>query len=181
MKTVYGLLLALMTPLAWAVSKPVDPVDEFQLDRYLGRWYEIARLENKFEDGMEHITAEYSLRDDGGINVINRGYITKKKKWKTAKGKAYFVESEDLGFLKVTFFWPFYGAYVVFDVDKADYQYSVVAGPDKSYLWLLSRTPSPDKAVIDSFVEVSKQQGFDTDKLIFVNHDILAEDAQHQN
>lgn len=167
--------LSVVTFLFWsalcdAISAPVEPITDFEVDRYLGRWYEIARLENSFESGLENITAEYSLREDGGLAVLNRGYSDKKGKWKDAKGKAYFVKDPDTGFLKVTFFWPFYGAYIIFGLDKKEYQYSFVAGPDTSYLWLLSRTPRPDQAVIDTFIDSAKEHGFDTDKLIFVDH-----------
>lgn len=167
--------LSVVTFLFWsaicdAISAPVEPITGFEVDRYLGRWYEIARLENSFESGLENITAEYSLREDGGLAVLNRGYSDKKGKWKDAKGKAYFVKDPDTGFLKVTFFWPFYGAYVIFGLDEKEYQYSFVAGPDTSYLWLLSRTPTPDQVVIDTFIDSAKEHGFDTDKLIFVDH-----------
>ena len=91
------------------VPKGVKPVQGFALDRYLGRWYEIARLDHSFERGLSHVTASYSMREDGGVRVLNRGYSEKKKEWKTAEGKAYFVKGPDEGYLKVSFFGPFYG------------------------------------------------------------------------
>ena len=116
-----GLCLWLLSA---CVSRPdnVQPVHDFQLQRYLGTWYEIARLDHRFERGMQAVTARYSLREDGGVDVINRGYIPAKSRWKQAHGKAYFVEDSQQGFLKVSFFGPFYGAYVIFELDQQDYQ-----------------------------------------------------------
>ena len=149
--------------------KTVTPVTGFNLQRYLGTWYEIARLDHSFECGLERVTAEYTLREDGGVRVINRGYDTRKDRWKTAEGRAYFVESSDKGYLKVSFFGPFYGSYVVFEVDQKDYRYAFVSGPDHSYLWLLSRTPAIDPALLARFEKTARQKGFDTDQLIYVN------------
>ena len=153
-----------------SVPENVRPVTGFKLERYLGKWYEIARLDHSFERGLSQVTAEYSLRKDGGVKVVNKGYSVEKKKWKEAEGKAYFVESPDLGYLKVSFFGPFYGAYVVFELDHEGYKYSLVSGPDKSYLWLLSRTPELDKAKQSMLVNKAASLGFDTSKLIFVEH-----------
>lgn len=146
-------------------------VDSFKLDRYLGKWYEIARLDHSFERGLNNITAEYSLRDDGGVTVINSGYSKKDKEWETAEGKAYFVGDSDSGHLKVSFFGPFYGSYIIFELDEKDYQYAFVSGPNTSYLWLLSRTPDIDQKTIERFKKRSRELGFDTSKLIFVEHD----------
>lgn len=146
----------------------VTPVQDFELQRYLGRWYEIARLDHSFERGLERVTAEYSLRDDGGVRVVNRGYDPESGTWKEAEGKAYFVRSPDVGYLKVSFFGPFYGAYVVFELDQEGYGYAFVSGPDTSYLWLLARTPTVDEALLERFVAAARTRGFDTDALIFV-------------
>jgi apolipoprotein D and lipocalin family protein len=147
----------------------VTPVQDFELQRYLGKWYEIARLDHSFERGLERVTAEYSLRDDGGVRVINRGYDPASGTWKEAEGKAYFVRSPDVGYLEVSFFGPFYGAYVVFELDHEGYDYAFVSGPDTSYLWLLARTPSVDDALIQRFIEAARARGFNTDALIFVS------------
>jgi len=147
----------------------VKPVSDFDLGRYLGTWYEVARLDHSFERGMERVSAEYTLRDDGGVKVVNRGFSVADQKWEEASGKAYFVRGSDEGYLKVSFFGPFYGSYVVFELDQADYQYAFVAGPDNDYLWLLSRTPTVSRELIDHFIERSAALGFDTDKLIFVD------------
>lgn len=151
------------------MPKSVAPVEEFELDRYLGKWYEVARLDHSFERGLTLVSAAYSLRDDGGVAVVNRGYSETKGEWQEAEGKAYFVNDSDEGYLKVSFFGPFYGSYVVFDLDKENYQYSFVSGPDSSYLWLLSRTPSVKPEVMQRFIRLSKERGFNTDELILVN------------
>lgn len=151
------------------VPDGIEPVDQFELQRYLGRWYEVARLDHSFERGLNSVTASYSLRDDGGVEVINRGFAQKDSQWREAKGKAYFVNEPSEGFLKVSFFGPFYGAYVIFELDK-NYQHAFVAGPNKSYLWLLSRTPSPPQSVIDQFTSRASMLGFDISELIFVDH-----------
>jgi apolipoprotein D and lipocalin family protein len=170
----YGYLTVLILALliAGCTGKPdgVIAVKDFDLERYLGTWYEIARLDHSFERGLDNISANYSLRDDGGVRVLNKGFSVKKNEWQEAEGKAYFVESPDLGHLKVSFFGPFYGSYIVFELDD-NYQYAFVSGPDTSYLWLLSRTPKVDKSVIEHFIDRASSLGFATDKLIYVDHD----------
>lgn len=153
------------------MPETVTPVADFDLNRYLGRWYEIARLDHPFERGLEKITAEYSMRDDGGVSVVNRGYSIEDDEMKVAEGKAFFVDDENEGYLKVSFFGPFYGSYVVFEIDQQGYEYAFVSGPDRSYLWLLSRTPKVQQDIIEKFKRISEELGFDTSKLIFVNHD----------
>lgn len=140
------------------------------MNRYLGKWYEIARLDHSFERGLSKVTADYSLREDGGLRVINRGYSVADAIWKEAEGKAYFVGSQDQGHLKVSFFGPFYGTYAVFELDKDNYQYAFVSGPDTSYLWLLSRTPIVSQALLDRFINKAEALGFDTENLIVVDH-----------
>lgn len=150
------------------VPAGIRPVDGFDLDRYLGRWYEIARLDHPFERGLERVTADYSLRDDGGVKVVNRGFSRDEETWKEAEGRAYFAGGQNEGYLKVSFFGPFYGSYVIFELDKENYQYAFVTGPNRSYLWFLSRTPTVRKGLTDRFITRSRELGFDTDKLIFV-------------
>lgn len=149
----------------------VYPVEDFDVNRYMGKWYEIARLDHSFERNKHKVTAEYSIRDDGGVKVVNRGFSTTENTWSESEGKAYFVEGKDSGYLKVSFFGPFYGTYVVFELDKENYQYAYVSGPDKSYLWLLARTPNVDEVLIDQFVKRTRALGFNTDELIFVKQD----------
>ena len=148
----------------------VQPVDGFELERYLGTWYEIARLDHSFERGLDRVSAEYSLRDDGGVRVINRGFSKASGEWKEAEGKAYFVGDESIGHLKVSFFGPFYGSYVIFELDRENYSYAFVAGYDKSYLWLLSRSATIDSSLLKAFIERAEELGFDTDELIVVGH-----------
>lgn len=170
MRIVLCTILALLLTGCLGMPETVTPVDDFELNRYLGKWYEIARLDHSFERGLEHITAEYSMRDDGGVFVVNRGYSKEKNEWKVAEGKAYFVGDENTGYLKVSFFGPFYGSYVVFELDQEGYEYAFVSGPDRSYLWLLSRTPNLQQEIIEKFRRTSKERGFDTSHLIFVDH-----------
>jgi|TARA_R110002072_G_scaffold150253_1_gene298519 apolipoprotein D and lipocalin family protein len=155
----------------------VRPVQEFELPRYLGKWYEIARLDHSFERGLSQVTAQYSMRDDGGVKVVNRGYSIDEKAWQEAEGKAYFVEGANEGYLKVSFFGPFYGSYVIFELDKEGYEYAFVAGPDKSYLWFLSRTPKVDKGLMEKFIQQASGLGFDTAALIFPDQDSLPEEG----
>lgn len=164
------LIPAMVLFLSGCVGLPdnVKPVEHFTLDRYLGQWYEIARLDHSFERGMSQVTAIYTLREDGGVRVINRGYSEQKQAWKEAEGKAYFVQGPERGYLKVSFFGPFYGSYVIFELDHAGYQYALVSGPDKSYLWILARTPTLSKDIVDNLVGRAAARGFDTRKLIFV-------------
>lgn len=152
------------------IPENVKPVDNFKLEKYLGKWYEIARLDNSFERGLTRVTATYSLRDDGGVRVLNRGYSEKEKTWKEAEGKAYFAKGSDQGYLKVSFFGPFYGSYIVFELDHENYQYALVCGPNKSYLWILARVPEMKKDTKDILTAKAAALGFDTDKLIFVGH-----------
>ena len=163
---VIGIVMVLLSG-CLGLPKGVHPVREFDLEQYLGKWYEIARLDHSFERGLDRVTAEYSLREDGGIRVINKGFSITSNKWKQVEGKAYFVEGPNMGHLKVSFFGPFYGSYVVFDLDK-EYQYAFVSGANKSYLWLLARTPTVSEGLINQFVETAIDLGFETDSLIFV-------------
>ena len=165
--------MALMTFLTFGctgIPEGATVVEDFELERYLGTWYEIARLDHRFERGMSNVTASYSLRDDGGVDVVNRGYLDNKDQWKEARGKAYFIGPSDRGRLKVSFFGPFYGAYNILELDKDGYRYAMVAGPDTDYLWILSRTPEMDPAVLNSLVSKADSLGFDTGALIDVEH-----------
>jgi apolipoprotein D and lipocalin family protein len=152
------------------IPENVKPVENFKVEKYLGKWYEIARLDHSFERGLTHVTADYSFRNDGGVRVLNRGYSSKTDSWKEAEGKAYFVKGSNLGYLKVSFFGPFYGSYIIFGLDHENYQYSLVCGPNKSYLWILSRSPVMNEDIKDTLIEKAAASGFDTSKLIFVDH-----------
>ena len=148
----------------------LEPVEGFELERYLGKWYEIARLDHSFERGLEQVTAEYQKREDGGISVLNRGYDPEKERWEQAEGKAYFMEDDNLGRLKVSFFGPFYGGYNIIALDE-QYRWSMVAGPDRSYLWILAREPELPEPVLQSLVSKAQALGFDTDALIYPQTD----------
>ena len=165
-----SLLLTLLFTGCVGMPENVKPVDNFNVHSYLGKWYEIARLDHSFERGLTRVTAEYALREDGGLKVTNRGYSAAENRWKEAVGKAYFVEEPSKGYLKVSFFGPFYGSYVIIDLDQ-DYRYSLVCGPDRSYLWILSRTPEMQAEVKERLIGKAAALGFDTSSLIYVTHD----------
>ena len=152
------------------IPKGAKTVTGFELDRYLGTWYEVARFDHRFERGLSNVTANYSMRDDGGVSVVNRGYISAKGEWSEAIGKAYFAGAADVGQLKVSFFGPFYSSYNILELDKDDYQYALVAGPNLDYLWILSRSPILDQDVISALVNKAKSLDFPTDELIYVSH-----------
>lgn len=168
-KRVCLLLSVLLLAACVNVPDGITPVSGFDQQRYLGTWYEIARLDHRFERGLSNVSATYALRDDGGISVLNRGFDTASQRWDSAEGKAFFVESPDVAFLKVSFFGPFYGAYVVFELDE-DYQHAFVSGPNRSYLWLLARTPDPAPELLLRFKRAAEAQGFDLAELIIVDH-----------
>ena len=146
----------------------IKPVEKFQLDKYLGTWYEIARLDHSFERGMDQVSATYSMREDGGVKVLNKGFQTQKQQWQESVGKAYFVQGENTGHLKVSFFGPFYGTYVVFELGS-EYQYAFIAGNDYDYLWLLSRTPVITDQLRTEFIDLVESKGYVVEDLIWVN------------
>lgn len=148
----------------------INPVSPFEINRYLGKWYEIARLDHSFERGMSDVNATYQLQDDGSIKVINRGYDTQKQAWKEAIGRALFTGDSNTASLKVSFFGPFYGGYHVVALDQKDYRWSLVAGPDRDYLWLLARDKQLPVEIREQLVSQARALGFATDKLIWVDH-----------
>jgi apolipoprotein D and lipocalin family protein len=145
----------------------VQPIGDFDVDRYMGRWYEVARFDHSFERGMEQVTATYTLRDGGRVDVVNRGYLPTKGEWKEARGKAKFVGDPRVGALKVSFFGPFYGAYNIVDLD-ADYRHALVVGPNRSYLWILCRDAHPAAAEVERLKRRAAALGFDTANIIDV-------------
>ena len=153
------------------IPENVNAVKGFELDQYLGTWYEIARMDHSFERGMSNVTAQYSLREGGGVTVLNRGYKESKSAWDDATGKAFFVGDTSVGQLKVSFFGPFYGAYNIVALDQEAYQWSLVIGPDTDYMWILSRTAEMDESTLEDILSTARTFGFDTDALIFVKHD----------
>ncbi len=169
MKKIIALLCSLFVMSCVELPEGVKPVSNFKLNNYLGKWYEIARLDHRFEKGLNNVTAEYALREDGGVSVINRGYMAMHQEWRDAEGKAFFVGEPNIGHLKVSFFGPFYGSYGIIELDE-DYQYALVCGDDTSYLWILSRTKMMDEYVLEELVDKAQALGFDTSKLIYVKH-----------
>lgn len=155
-----------------ACSSPTPPsgvtvVSNFDAQRFLGTWYEIARLDHRFERGLEKVTAHYSSMDDGGIQVINHGYNPDRQMWQQSTGKAYFTGDPRRAALKVSFFGPFYGGYNVIALDR-EYRHALVCGPDRDYLWILSRTPTISSEMKQQMLDVATRQGFDVSKLIWV-------------
>lgn len=150
------------------IPETVEPVREFNAQRYLGTWYEIARLDHSFERGLTHVTAEYSNREDGGIRVLNSGADITTGEREQAEGKAYPVDEESVGHLKVSFFGPFYASYVIFELDE-NYQYAFVSGPDTDFVWLLARTPIVSDELKQDFIDRITEAGFDADELIWVD------------
>ncbi len=153
-----------------AAPDGLQPVTGFEAERYLGKWYEIARLDHSFERGLSRVTAEYARRDDGHIQVINRGYDARQDKWREARAVASFAGAEDVASLKVTFFWPFAGAYHVIALDKEDYQYALVTSSSRSYLWILARRPQLEAEILEDLLAKASGWGFRTEDLIFVEH-----------
>jgi apolipoprotein D and lipocalin family protein len=161
------LLLGLTGCSSTDLPKGVTPVTPFELDRYLGTWYEIRRLDHSFEEGLTDVTATYSLREDGGVKVINKGFSKEDNEWSEAEGKAYFIDSSDVARLKVSFFGPFYGAYNVAKLSD-EYDMALIIGPSFEYAWLLARTPTPSKAQCQRFLEAATTLGITEDQWITV-------------
>lgn len=152
------------------IPKQVVAVRPFEMEKYLGTWYEIARFDFRFEKNLDNTTAHYSLNTDGSIKVVNRGYNYKTGKWKQATGKAKWVGAHDEAMLKVSFFGPFYSGYNVIVLDNG-YQYALVCGKNRDYLWILSREKSIPGQIRQDYLEKARQYGFDVSKLIWVRHD----------
>ena len=144
-------------------SVDLTPVTNVDLTRYLGQWYEIARFDHWFERGMSHTKANYAMREDGDIQVVNTGL--KDGKIKTSTGKAKRTDQQ--GLLRVSFFWPFFGDYRILWLDD-DYHHALVGGGDSSYLWILSRKSTIDLSIKNSIFSEARRRGYDTDKLIWV-------------
>lgn len=152
-----------------SIPPGVDAVKNFDKNRYLGKWYEIARIDFKFEKDLNNTTAEYSQLSNGKIRVLNSGFNYKRNIWKKAIGKAKFVEKSNVGMLKVSFFGPFYAGYNVIKIDN-DYNYALVAGKNFNYLWILSRTPGIPDSIREEYLNFAHKAGFDTSRLTWVVH-----------
>ena len=162
-------LFLLLIALPGCTGKPdnVTAVTPFKLERYLGQWHEIARLDHRFERGLTDVTAHYSLREDGGLKVINRGFNAKDNAWRQAEGKAYFIGDSNTAALKVSFFGPFYGSYNVVRLSD-DYSMALVVGPTLEYAWLLARSTNPAKAQCDAFVQTATELGINASAWIWL-------------
>ena len=144
-------------------------VTPFDKEKYLGKWYEIARMDFRFERNLNNTTANYSVNNDGSIKVDNRGFNYKTMKWEQAIGKAKFVGKPDIAMLKVSFFRPFYSGYNVIALDNG-YKYALVAGKNLSYLWILSRQTTIPEDVKQNYLKIAENLGFKTSSLIWVEH-----------
>jgi apolipoprotein D and lipocalin family protein len=163
--TVLILPLFLVTLFGCSVSKEMSTefipvVKSFDIQRYLGTWYEVARLPHSFENGLDKVTATYSLRDDGKIAVLNKGFNTAKGEWKDANGKARFKEPGAGALLEVSFFWIFYADYKVIELDTMNYSYAMITSSSREYFWILSRTPHLDDSIYDTLIRKAGEWGF---------------------
>lgn len=168
-----ALLASLFMLAACASTQPppgITAVTPFQLQRYLGRWYELARLDHRFERGMTDVSASYQLQPDGSVRVVNRGFDTAAGQWREAIGKALFTGTPTTASLKVSFFGPFYGGYHVAALDP-DYAWALVVGPDRSYCWILARTPQLEPAQREAIVARARALDIDSSALIWVSQD----------
>ncbi|CAK9886187.1 MAG: Outer membrane lipoprotein Blc [Candidatus Erwinia impunctatus] len=150
------------------IPEGIKPVESFDSRRYLGRWYEIARFDHRFERGLTQVTATYLDGEKEHIQVVNRGFNEKKQRWQESRGKARFINDTDQAALEVSFFGPFYAGYNVIALDD-DYQYALVCGPNRRFLWLLARTAHPRKENIDFLLHQAQRLNFDISKLIWVS------------
>jgi len=163
----FGVTLLTVNAGCTAFQAPLSVVEFVELERYAGRWYEIARYPNNFERNCAGVTADYSIRDDGRVNVVNTCFEgSPDGVMRTIEGTARSVDPSNAK-LKVTFFWPFEGDYWIMDLDE-DYTYAVVGDPSRSFLWILSRTPQLDDTILDAIFEWLPSQGFDPERVIMV-------------
>jgi len=160
-------LVVLLTSCA-SIPEGVTPIQGFEVNRFLGKWYEVARLNHPFERGLSNVTATYSLKSNGDIRVLNRGYNERKQRWQNAEGKAKFVAAPSTGRLKVSFFDPIYGGYNIIELDKENYQYALVVGNDRTYMWILSRNAKLNPAIQKRLIRKAKDLGFPVESLIYV-------------
>ncbi|MBW6459913.1 MAG: lipocalin family protein [Bacteroidales bacterium] len=152
--------------------KKLTTVPDVDIQSYTGKWYEIARLPNSFEKGLICVTAEYSLRDDGKITVINAGHKeSDPAAAKSIRGKAWVPDKNEPGRLKVQFFWPFAAGYYIFHLDRENYQYALVGNPSRKFLWILAREPQMEEALYQELVDVAQENGFAVEKLLWVKQD----------
>jgi len=168
-----GLMLLVLLGLSACSTTPpegVSPVTPFDLTRYEGKWYELARLDHSFERGLSDVSASYRAQPDGSVEVINRGYDTQRSAWRQVIGRALFTGAPNTASLKVSFFGPFYGGYHVVALDQKNYGWAMVVGPDRDYLWILARDKQLPGEVRSELLRQAKELGFAVDNLIWVEH-----------
>lgn len=149
---------------AGASLPPLQTVDRVEIRLYMGKWYEIARLPNSFQEGCMGSSADYSLRDDGDIEVINSCLDIKDGRLRQVKGRAWAVDTASNAKLKVSFFWPFRGDYWIIDLGN-EYEYAVVGTPDRKYFWILSRAKAMSDVIYSAILQRASKQGFNTVKV----------------
>lgn len=164
------LLLSALVCGCTGLPEGVEPVRPFDLQRYKGEWFEIMRLDHSFERGLTNVTATYTVRNDGSVGVLNKGFDRKSCRWKEADGRAVFQGAPDTASLSVTFFWPFAGGYHVAALDQQDYSWALISGPSKNYLWILARQPNLSADIRNRLVDKARSMGFPVDDLILVDH-----------
>ncbi len=152
------------------VPTGTEPVTGFDINRYKGTWYEIARLDHSFERGLTNVTATYTLSDDGKVSVLNRGFDSGLCEWKETEGTARFQGDPDVASLSVSFFGPFVGGYHVLELDKKRYDYALVAGPSRDYLWILAKSPNLSSSKKNELINKARELDFPVDQLIMVDH-----------
>ncbi|NUN08821.1 MAG: lipocalin family protein [Ignavibacteriaceae bacterium] len=145
---------------------PLETVSKVDVNRYMGKWYEIARLPFDRQKHCTCTTAEYAIIDNETISVLNSCRDTVDNELSTAEGKAFVVEGSNNAKLKVQFFWPFKGDYWVIDLDTLNYSYALVGMPSRKYAWILSRTPVMDPVFFQRAVNHLRSTGFDVERLI---------------
>jgi len=176
--TVFTILIVGLTFLGCGASKnaskkfktTISPVKNFKVESYMGHWYEVARLDFKFQKGLDNCAAFYSLNENGSVKVINSGFRDEKNKWEYAKGKAKFRGEKNLGELKVSFFGPFYSDYNVVAIAD-NYKYALVFGKNLDYMWILSRTKQIPDSIREDFTNIARNAGYDVSNLLWANHD----------
>ncbi len=169
-----GLFALLLLSSCTDALENITLIDGIDADQYLGTWYEIARLDHPFERGLDNVTTHYELEKDGSIKITSKGFNRKNEQWDVAVGKAHFTEPKQadntyLGKLTVSFNGPFSGRYNIIELDKIYYNYAMVCGPNKKYLWILARTPELTYPIKQHLMSKANELGFDTDSLIHVN------------
>ncbi len=161
------LLISIMPTHAQNIDKRT--VEKVDIQRYMGKWYEIARYDHSFERNLEGVTATYRLKSNGMIEVINSGYKNSLSgKFSKAVGKAKIPNPKEPGKLKVSFFLWFYSDYFILELDEVNYSYALIGSSSDNYLWILSRTPQLPKATLDRILEKASTRGYDVSKLIYV-------------